>query len=109
MTRAFQVDDDRGRLPDGELARLRRLWLHVAALAVADQDEAWIRGRVPYRNLVLEAAGIEPGYWERLMLPVADAIAAERAVAEREHRAPKAVLLGSAGRSRLRRSGLGAR
>ena len=109
MTRAFQVDDGRGRLPDGELARLRRLWLHVTALAVADQDEAWMRGTVPYRNLVLEAAGIEPGYWDHLMLPVADAIAAERALAEREHRAPKAVLLGSTDRTRLRRSGMVAR
>ena len=43
------------------------------------------------------------------MLPVADAIAAERAVAEREHRAPEPVLLGRFERTRFRRSGLGAR
>ena len=78
MAQAFSIEDDGGRLPDSELRRLRRLWLHVAALAVADQDEAWISGTVPYRNLILEAAGIELDYWDRLMLPVAGAIRAER-------------------------------
>ncbi len=109
MMKAFYVDDGRGRLPDRELVRLRRLWLHVVALAVADQDEAWIRGAVPYRNLILEAAGIEPGYWDHLMLPVADAIRAERKVAQYERRRPRPILLGSTDRTRLRRAGFGPR
>jgi hypothetical protein len=80
MTGLRNGEDDRGRPPDGELARLRTLWLRVVAFAVADQDDAWMRGGVRSgRDLVLEAAGIEPGYWDRVMLPVADAIRAERA------------------------------
>ena len=87
MTGLLNGEDDRGRPPDGELARLRTLWLRVVAFAVADQDDAWMRGGVMSgRNLVLEAAGIEPGYWDRVMLPVADAIRAERARARSEHR-----------------------
>ena len=107
MTKVFNAENDRGRLPDGEAARVRRLWLHVVARAVADQDEAWIGGTVPGRDLILEAAGIEPGYWDHLMLPVAEAIRAERGLAQREGRAPRPVLLGTPDRSRLRRSGMG--
>ena len=40
------------------------------------------------RNLILEAAGIEPGYWDRMMRPLADAIRAERGLAELERRTP---------------------
>jgi hypothetical protein len=96
-------DDDRGRLPDGELARLRTLWLRVVAFAVADRDDAWMRGGVMSgRNLVLEAAGIEPGYWDRVMLPVADAIRAERARARSEHCGPRPILPARAGGRDLR-------
>ena len=93
-------DDGRGRPPDGELARLRTLWLRVVASAVADRDDAWMRGGVMSgRDLVLEAAGIEPGYWDRIMLPVADAIRAERARARSEHRGPRPILPGACRRS----------
>src|SRR5919107_1761122 len=34
-TELLKSEDDRGRLPDGELARLRALWLRVVASAVA--------------------------------------------------------------------------
>ena len=46
-----------------------------------------------------EAAGIEPGYWDRVMLPVADAIRAERARARSEHREPRPILPGACRRS----------
>ncbi len=36
MTKVFNAENGRGRLPDGEPARWRRLWMHVVALAVAD-------------------------------------------------------------------------
>jgi len=110
MVRLPNVEDDRDRLPDGELRRLRMFWLHVIALAVADQDEAWLRGTVPCRNLILEAAGLEPGYWDRIMLPVADAIRAERELAQVEDRTPRPILPpGAAERKVLRRWGLGVR
>jgi hypothetical protein len=109
MVNLLSIEDNRTRSPDGEMARLRKLWLHVTALAVADQDEPWIRGLVPGRDLILEAAGIEPGYWNRVMLPVADAIKAERERAQQERRKPKAILLGAPDRTRLRRAGMGPR
>ena len=97
-TGLLKGEDDRGRLPDGELARLRTLWLRVVASAVADQDDAWMRGGVMSgRDLVLEAAGIEPGWWDRVMLPVADAIRAGRARARSEHRGPRPILPARAG------------
>ena len=103
MTGRLDGEDDRGRLPDGELARLRTLWLRVVAFAVADQDDAWMRGgAMSGRNLVLEAAGIEPGWWDRVMLPVADAIRAERARARSEHRGPRPILPARAGGRDLR-------
>jgi hypothetical protein len=96
-------DDGRGRPPDGELARLRTLWLRVVASAVADRDDDWMRGGVMSgRDLVLEAAGIEPGYWDRVMLPVADAIRAERARATSERRGPRPILPARAGGRDLR-------
>jgi hypothetical protein len=110
MTRPLIGEDDRGRLPDGELARLRALWLRVVAFAVADQDDDWMRGgAMSGRNLVLEAAGIEPGYWDRMMRPLADAIRAERRLAEHERRPRRPMPLGKIGRKRLRHSGLRAR
>jgi hypothetical protein len=103
MTGRLNDEDDRERLPDGELARLRTLWLRVVAFAVADQDDAWMRGgAMSGRNLVLEVAGIEPGYWDRVMLPVADAIRAERARARSEHRGPRPILPARAGGRDLR-------
>jgi hypothetical protein len=96
MTGRLYGGDDRGRPPDGELARLRTLWLRVVASAVADQDDDWMRGGVMSgRDLVLEAAGIEPGWWDRVMLPVADAIRAERARARSEHREPRPIVPGA--------------
>jgi hypothetical protein len=67
----------------------------VIVFAVADRDDDWMRGGVTSgRDLVLEAAGIEPGYWDRVMLPVADAIRAERARARSERREPRPILPG---------------
>src|SRR3954451_16804768 len=43
----------------GELAK-------VVVQAGRDQDADWIGGSVAGRNLILEAAGIEPGYWDRV-------------------------------------------
>jgi hypothetical protein len=59
--------------------------------------------------LILEAAGIEPGYWDRMMRPLADAIRAERRLAEHERRPRRPILLGEIGRKRLRHSGREAR
>ena len=42
----IKVEDGGGRAADGELRRLRRFWLHVVALAVADQDADWLSGTV---------------------------------------------------------------
>ena len=80
-----EVEEDGRRGGDSELRRLQRFWLHVVALAVVDQDEAWIRRIVAGRDLILEAAGIEPGYWDRTMRPLADAMRTERELAELEH------------------------
>ena len=100
MTELFNGEDDRERLPNGELARLRTPMVRDVVFAGADRDDGWIRGGVMSgRNLVLEAAGIEPGYWDRVMLPVADAIRAERARARSEHRDPRPVLPGACRRS----------
>src|SRR3954471_7286055 len=111
MARPYEikVEDGGGRAADGELRRLQRFWLHVVALAVADQDADWLSGSVSGRNPILEAAGIEPGYWDRRMRPLADAIRAERRLAEDERRPRSPILLGEIGRKRLRHSGLEAR
>ena len=108
MARPYEikVEDDRGRAADSKRRRLQRFWLHVVALAVHDQDADWIGGSVSGRNLILEAAGIEPGYWDRMMRPLADAIRAERRLAEHERRPRRPILQGEIGRKRLRHSGL---
>ena len=105
----IRVEDDGHRGGDGELSRLRAFWLHVIALAVADQDADWISRAVSGRDLILEAAGIEPGYWDRLMLPLADAIRTEHKLSLHEQREPRSFLPGVIERKRLRHSGLGAR
>ena len=105
----IEVEDGGGRAADGELRRLRRFWLHVVALAVADQDADWLSGSVSGRNLILEAAGIEPGYWDRRMRPLADAIRAERELAEFERRQPGPILPDAIDRRCLRHSGFGTR
>ena len=70
--------------PDGKLVAYAGRW-------VGSDD--WMRdGVMSGRNLVLEAAGIEPGYWDRVMLPLANAIRAERARARFEHRDPRPIL-----------------
>jgi len=111
MARPYEikVEDDGGRAADGELRRLRRFWLHVVALAVADQDADWLGGSVSGRNLILEAAGIEPGYWDRRMRPLADAIRAERELARLEHRLPRPILPDAIDPRCLRHSGFGTR
>jgi hypothetical protein len=115
MARLYEikVEDGGGRAADGELRRLRRFWLHVVALAVAvavaDQDADWLSGSVSGRNLILEAAGIEPGYWDRRMRPLADAIRAERELAEFERRQPRPILPDAIDRRCLRHSGFGTR
>ena len=105
----IEVEDGGGRAADGELRRLRRFWLHVVALAIADQDADWLSGSVSGRNLILEAAGIEPGYWDRRMRPLADAIRAERVLAEFEGRQPRPILPDAIDRRCLRHSGFGTR
>ena len=102
----IEVEEDGGRAADSELRRLQRFWLHVIALAVADQDAAWISGSVSGRDLILDAAGIEPGYWDRTMRPLADAMRTERELAKLEHRPPRPILPGAIDRRRVRRSGL---
>ena len=111
MARPYEikVEDDGGRAADGELRRLQRFWLRVVALAVADQDAEWISGSVSGRNPILEAAGIEPGYWDRKMRPLADAIRAERELARLEHRLPRPILPDAIDRRCLRHSGFGTR
>jgi hypothetical protein len=111
MARPYEtkVEDGGGRAADGELRRLRRFWLHVVALAVADQDADWLSGSVSGRDLILEAAGIEPGYWDRRMRPLADAIRAERELAEFERRQPRPILPDAIDRRCLRHSGFGTR
>src|SRR3954452_9680190 len=101
-----QVEDYGQRGGESELSRLRVFWSHVVALAIVDQDEAWIRGIVAGRNLILEAAGIEPGFWDRTMRPLADAMRTERELAKLEHRPPGPILPGAIDRRRVRRSGL---
>ena len=103
----IEVEDDRGRAADSERRRLQRFWLHVVALAVHDQDADWIGGSVSGRNLILEAAGIEPDYWDRVMRPLADAIRAERALAKLEHRLPRPISPDAIDRRCLRHSGFG--
>ena len=105
----IKVEDDRGRAADSERRRLQRFWLHVVALAVHDQDADWIGGSVSGRNLILEAAGIEPGYWDRVMRPLAHAIRAERELAACERREPRPILPGAIERRRLRHAGFGTR
>ena len=105
----IQAEDAVDRSVDGELRRLRRFWLHVVALAVADQDADWISGSISGRNLILEAAGIEPGYWDRVMRPLAHAIRAERELAACERREPRPILPGAIERRRLRHAGFGTR
>ena len=109
MARPYEikVEDDGGRAADGELRRLQRFWLRVVALAVADQDGEWISGSVSGRNPILEAAGIEPGYWDRKMRPLADAIRAERELARLEHRLPRPILPDAIDPRCLRHSGFG--
>jgi hypothetical protein len=102
-----RIEDDRGRAADSELRLLQRFWLRVIALAVTDQDADWISGSVSGRNLILEAAGIEPGYWDRKMRPVADAIRTERELAKLERRPPRTILSDAIERRRLRHSGFG--
>src|SRR5205085_11175831 len=104
MARPYEikVEDGGGRAADGELRRLRRFWLQVIALAVADQDADWISGSVSGRDLILEAAGIEPGYWDRMMRPLAAAIRTERELAKLERRPPRPILPGAIERRRLR-------
>ena len=111
MARPYEikVEDGGGRAADGELRRLQRFWLHVVALAVADQDADWLGGSVSGRNLILEAAGIEPGYWDRRMRPLADAIRAERELARLEHRLPRPILPDAIDPRCLRHSGFGTR
>ena len=110
MARPYETKvEDGGRAADGELRRLQRFWLHVVALAVADQDADWLGGSVSGRDLILEAAGIEPGYWDRRMRPLADAIRAERELAEFERRQPRPILLDAIDRRCLRHSGFGTR
>jgi hypothetical protein len=106
MARPYDVggEDDGGRAADSELRRLQRFWLHVIALAVADQDADWIGGSVSGRNLILDAAGIEPGYWDRVMRPLADAIRAERKLAARERRLPRPISPDAIDRRCLRHS-----
>jgi hypothetical protein len=103
------VEHNGSRAADHELRRLQTFWLNVIALAIADQDEKWIRGVVSGRDLILEAAGIEPGYWDRIMLPLADAIRTERKLAELERRPPRQILPGAIERRRLRHSSFGSR
>ena len=103
----IKVEDNGGRATDGELRRLQRFWLRVIALAVADQDAEWISGAISGRNLILEAAGIEPGYWDRMMRPLADAIRAERELAAAERRQPRPILSDAIERRCLRHSGFG--
>jgi hypothetical protein len=103
----IEVEDERGRAADSERRRLRRFWLHVVALAVHDQDADWIGGSVSGRNLILEAAGIEPGYWDRVMRPLADAMLTERKLAKLERRQPRPILPDAIDRSCLRHSGFG--
>jgi len=105
----IKVEDDSGRAADGELRRLQRFWLHVVALAVHDQDADWIGGSVSGRNLILEAAGIEPGYWDHVMRPLANAIRAERELARLEHRLPRPILPDVTDRSCSRHSDFGTR
>jgi hypothetical protein len=109
MARPYEtkVEDGGGRATDGELRRLQRFWLHVVALAVADQDADWLSGSVSGRDLILEAAGIEPGYWDRMMRPLANAIRAEQKQARFEHRPPKPILPGAIDRRCLRHAGFG--
>jgi hypothetical protein len=109
MSRPLAVEDDGRRLPDGELRRLRTFWLHVVALALVDQDDEWISGSVSGRNLILDAAGINPSFWDRVMLPVVRAIRTERALAKRERRPPRTILPSSISRRVLRRSGFDTR
>ena len=107
MARSYQIEDEGGRPVDSELRRLQRFWLHVIALAVYDQDADWIGGSVVGRNLVLEAAGIAPGYWDRMMRPLADAIREEQKQAKFEHRSPRTILADAINRRRLRHAGFG--
>src|SRR3954454_12464156 len=97
----IEVEDGRGRAADGELRRLQRFWLRVAALAIADQDADWISGSVSGRNLILEAAGVERGYWDRVMRPLVDAIRAEKKLAKYERREPRPMTPGMIERRRL--------
>ena len=109
MARPYEikVEDDRSRAADSERRRLQRFWLHVVALAVHDQDADWIGGSVSGRNLILEAAGIEPGYWDRVMRPLADAMLTERELAKLERRQLRPILTDAIDRSRSRHSGFG--
>jgi hypothetical protein len=104
-----EVEHNGSRAADHELRRLQTFWLNVIALAIADQDAEWISGSVSGRNLILEAAGIEPEYWDRVMLPLAAAIRVERKLAEYERRPPRHILPGAIERRRLRHSSFGSR
>src|SRR5256885_10773522 len=108
MARPYEtkVEDGGGRAADGELRRLRRFWLHVVALAVADQDADWLGGAGSGRDLILQAAGIGPGYWGRRVRPLADAIRAESELAGFERREPPPDFLAAVDRGGFAHSGV---